>query len=186
MECSVCYCETGRFCKLLCGHTFCNACVKAWYRKSTEPTCPMCRRPMYFRGFQKVQAQWDEDSYDEKTSDVYGQMIDATTEQAFEMAETFPKWRRRIMKDLMDEIKEIESTYNFLKSRESSSDDIEYFLFETEDYFSDRHLDRCLWIDEPIKEFATRYPKRAGGTRGGKRARALEDEWATINFVIVM
>lgn len=146
----------------------------------------MCRRPMYFRGFQKVKDQWDDDAYDEKCSDVYGQAIDAAVEDAFEMSEAFPKWSRRIMKDLKEELEEIESTYNFLRSRDVSNEDIEYVLFETDDYFSDRHLDRSFWLDEPPKEFATRYPKLGGVTRGGKRCRAREDMWATFSFVVVL
>jgi len=141
---------------------------------------------MYFKGFQKVQEQWEEDAYEEKCADAFGAAIDEAFDDAADMAGAFgPKMGRRIMKDLIEDIRDIESTYNFLKSRDVASEDIEYVLTETDDYFSDRHSDKCEWIDEPVKDFATQYPPRKASARGATRCRALEDEWATLNFVIV-
>jgi len=142
---------------------------------------------MYFRGFHKVREQWDDDAWETKCADAYSVAIDEMIEEGFDFAKNFgPKTQKRILKDLITDIKEIESTYNFLKSRDVASEDIEYVLTETDDYFSNRHADKCEWIDEPEKEFATRYPGRIAGIAGGARCRALEDEWATLNFILVV
>jgi hypothetical protein len=141
---------------------------------------------MYFRGFHQVRDQWDEDAWEDRCAEVFSSVIDETLEEGFEFASHFgPKGQKRIMRDLITEIRELERTYNFLKIREIASDDIEYVLTETDDYFSDRHANKCEWIDEPAKDFVTRYPTRKASARGAARCRALEDEWATLNFVIV-
>ena len=189
MECSVCYCETGSFCKLTCGHSFCTGCIKTWYLKGSgmNTSCPMCRRPMYFRGFHKVRDEWDEELWENRCADAYGQAIDEIFEDAVDFASGFrPKMAQRIMFDMISDIKDIERTYNFLKSQEVSSEDIEYVLMETDEYFSDRHADKCFWIDEPVKKFETRYPQFKTNSRGGKRSRALEDEWCTLNFLLIL
>lgn len=187
MECSVCYCE-GSLCKLTCGHSFCSGCIKTWYQKGSglNTSCPMCRRPMYFKGFHKVRDEWDEELWENKCADVYGQAIDELIEDAMEFAsEVGTRLARRILFELAADVKDIERTYNFLKKMDVSSEDIEYFLLETDEYYSDRHVDKCLWFDEPVKKFKTRYPMRKDGVRGGKRCRALEDEWCTLQFIIV-
>ena len=87
------------------------------------------------------------------------------------------------MQQCLDELKDIERTYNFLKSQEVASEDIEYVLFETDDYFSDRHANKCEWLDEPPKETATRYPRlEVGKVAGAKRGRALRDLFEVITI----
>lgn len=145
----------------------------------------MCRRPVYFRGFTKVQEQWDEESWDTRCTEAYGAAIDECLEEGLELAEAFgPKTARRILNITMEELRDIESTYNFMRSRDVSSEDIEYVLMETDESYSDRHMEKCEWIDEPQKAFATRYPVIARSGKGGKRARALADEWETLTFYI--
>jgi hypothetical protein len=145
----------------------------------------MCRRPVYFRGFAKVREEWDDESWDYKCTEAYGAAIDECLEEALEMADHFgPKMGRKILKAAIEDIRDIEKTYNFLRSRDVASEDIEYVLMETDDYFSDRHLDKCVWFDEPTKAFATRYPVIARSSKGGKRARALADEWESLTFYI--
>ena len=64
MECSVCY-ENTSTCKLVCGHSFCMSCIKEWYLKSEEdPTCPMCRQRLYFKGMHKQEQQWENERYE--------------------------------------------------------------------------------------------------------------------------
>jgi len=142
---------------------------------------------MYFKGFHKIRDQWDEDSWEEKCSDIFGQAIDEAFEQSSELAEMFGRRTgRQIMLNLVEDIKELESTLNALKSWSVSSEEIEYIILETDDYYSHRRSNRSKWEDEPVKEFLTRYPMRKDGKKGGKRCRALEDEWATLNIVFVL
>ena len=55
-ECPVCYTNDATR-KLVCHHSFCDSCVKDWYLKN--PTCPICRRVMCFRGMRRVVKQWE-------------------------------------------------------------------------------------------------------------------------------
>jgi hypothetical protein len=60
----------------VCGHGFCRDCVKTWYFKSDEPTCPMCRRAMYFKGMSKVVEVWEQDRLDKKNEDAFNQAFE--------------------------------------------------------------------------------------------------------------
>ena len=185
MECSVCYCETGPFQKLACGHDFCAGCIKTWYLKGTgdNTTCPMCRTPIYFKGFHKVRDQWSAEAHENKCGEVFSAAIDACVVQAFEYAATFPKrWRPVILNEIIEDVKDLERTYRVLMSYGAEPGDIDD-AFCYEDYYSDRHLDKCSYIDEPAKD---RAPKRTAksAARCGKRARARQDSWATYSFFI--
>ena len=70
MECSVCYCYQAT-CKLVCGHSFCKTCVKTWYQKSEEPTCPMCRHPLYFKGLHKLLSIWEDEKTDKRNEEAF-------------------------------------------------------------------------------------------------------------------
>ena len=145
----------------------------------------MCRRPIYFKGFHKVREQWDEDSWEHKCAEVYGQALDEAFEEAQEFGAAFgARVYRRILRDLIDDYKDIERTYNFLKIQNVANEDIEYVLMETDEYFSDRHAKRMHWMDEPRKELATRYPFIGLSSKGGKRCRAQPDEWSTLTFYL--
>jgi hypothetical protein len=188
MECAVCYEDCAQACKLICGHVFCTGCVKDWYKKGngSETGCPMCRRPLYFRGFSKTREEWDEEAWEIRCAEAYSEAIDECIEDALDFASNFgPKMARRILLSVREDLCDIERTYNFLKAENYGSDDIGYVLMETDEYFSDRHLNRVRWVDEPRKEFATKYPGfGTGSARVGSRCRALEDECATFSFVI--
>lgn len=184
MECSVCYSECGPFQKLCCGHDFCTGCIKTWYLKGTGTGCPMCRRPIYFKGFAKVRDQWDEEAWETRCAEVLSQALDATIENSIEMAEHFPEFQDEIMDDVIIDMVEIEKTFRFLKAEGIASEDIEYVLTETSDYYSDRHLERVRWIDEPVKEWISRYAQLGGSARCAKRARARQDAWFTVSFYV--
>jgi len=174
MECSVCYGETGPFQKLCCGHDFCTGCVKTWYLKGSgdNTTCPMCRAPIYFKGFHKVRDQWNEEAHDNKCTEVFGEAIDACITQAFEYAEAFPKrWRPMILRGIIEDVKDLERTYRVLMNYGADPEEIDD-AFYYEDYYS-----------EPPKDLAPRRADR-GGARCGKRARARQDPWATFTLII--
>ena len=79
-ECAVCYSANAN-CKLVCKHAFCKDCIKEWYHKSDDPTCPMCRRAMYFKGMHKVVASWEQDRIDKRNEEVFGQAFDQIFEE---------------------------------------------------------------------------------------------------------
>lgn len=187
MECSICYSETGPFQKLCCGHDFCSGCVKTWYQKGTgdNTTCPMCRTPIYFKGFHKVREQWSEESLENKCAGVFSEAIDDCIDQAREYAEEFPKrWRPMIMREVIEDIKDLERTYRALMNYGADPEEIgDAFYYE--DYYSDRHMNKCSYVDEPIKDLASKYTAGPSGfARRGKRARARQDAWATFTLII--
>ena len=76
MECAVCYCNQAN-CKLVCKHSFCKSCIKEWYLSATEiPSCPMCRKRLYFKGMYKLIKTWEEESFDKKNQEAFGEAID--------------------------------------------------------------------------------------------------------------
>ena len=186
-ECSVCYSEAGPFQQLSCGHEFCNGCIKTWYLKGTGTGCPMCRKPIYFKGFHRVRDQWDEDAWETRCGEVFGEAIDACIADAFEMASLFPRrYRREILGEIAVDLKDIERTFRSLKAEGLVAEDIEYLMLETDMYMSDRHINKCGWIDEPRKELASRYPLigASGPVSSAARNRARADEWCTMNIVV--
>lgn len=183
MECAVCYDECAHACKLVCGHVFCTKCVKEWYHKGTGTGCPMCRRPMYFKGFHKAREAWDEDAYETRCGEVLAEAMDACISEAMEMAEYFaPVFRKSILAETIIDLQEMEKTFRFLKSEGCYADEIDYVLNETDDYYSDRHIDHYRYIDEPRKEAPVRHSTRCGA-RCGRRARARIDQWFIISDV---
>ena len=75
MECPVCYTDNSS-CKLVCGHEFCKSCVKTWYYKCEEPSCPMCRRDMYFKGMNRIVKVWENERAIKKNEDAFSQAFD--------------------------------------------------------------------------------------------------------------
>lgn len=183
MECAVCYEECSRACKLVCGHVFCTGCVKEWYRKGTGAGCPMCRRPMYFKGFHKARDAWDEEAYETRCTEILAETMEARIIDSFEMADYFPrKFRKEILAEALNDLREVEKTFRFLKSEGLWVDDIDYVLNETDDYYSDRHIDHCKYIDEPTREQSAKHAAPAAARRGA-RSRARQDPWCTVSFI---
>ena len=183
MECSVCYGESGPFQKLCCGHDFCSGCIKTWYLKGTGTGCPMCRAPIYFKGFHKVREAWNEDAWDNKCDEVFGAALDECFAEAQEFAESVPsQWRGRIMRDVIIDFLDIEKTYRFLKN-EGADHELMEEVFSWGDYYSDRHMHKYSYLDEPPKEFVPAVQLRGRG-KGFKRSRARQDTWVTMSFYI--
>ena len=153
MECSVCYSDVGPFRTLSCTHAFCADCIKSWYLKGTGTGCPMCRRPIYFKGFHSVRDTWNEDSWDIKCNEVLNVAFDVKIEQAIEISQILhKKFQRAILDHLMDDLKEIEKMFRFLKFDGCSAEEIDYLLNETDCYFSDRHVGKYIWDNDPFNE----------------------------------
>lgn len=80
MECPICY-DDCQQCHLVCGHSLCHSCVKKWWSSSsTQRDCPMCRRPLYFRGMRAKVQEWDDERRDSMKSAVYAKLVDEILE----------------------------------------------------------------------------------------------------------
>lgn len=62
-------------CTLICGHAFCHSCVRQWYESSADPTCPMCRGSLYFRGMRRCVERWDAEAVDKQRADIWDEII---------------------------------------------------------------------------------------------------------------
>lgn len=91
MECAVCYCNQAR-CKLICNHSFCKSCVKDWYYASEEPSCPMCRKRLYFKGMYKVVDQWEKERFDQKNEESFAEAFESLFESDEEDEEDEEEW----------------------------------------------------------------------------------------------
>lgn len=137
MECAVCYSDVAVPTKLVCGHVFCQECVKSWYLKGTGTGCPMCRRPVYFKGFYARKSNWENDSWYNQCQDVYGEAFDALL-----------CYRKVTVRDL----KYLESTFLCLLMEGLLPDEVDYILNDTDMYLSARLHEKVVeWYDDPIK-----------------------------------
>jgi len=142
MECAVCYNDNAR-CTLRCSHVFCHGCVKTWYEKGTGEGCPMCRAPIYFKGFIKRREEWVEVAYSGRQDEIVSEAIGDALEhyEGLLESEEVPKFiKRHIRKDLLCELVDLERTGRFLKSERLDNEELEYLVLEDDCYFSDRHL----------------------------------------------
>ncbi len=136
MECSVCY-ETGPCRKLCCGHEFCSVCIKSWYLKGTGTGCPMCRRPIYFKGFHKVEDQWNMDAWETRCSEAFEQSVEEVMQNLKEMLTQWPpEFHAFFTRNAMKELKKNERMFSCLKESGFEAEEIDYLLNETDFYFT--------------------------------------------------
>ena len=149
MECPVCF-EDCVCTKLVCGHGLCKGCIKKWSLKGCNDGCPMCRRPMYYRGCRAQRKQWAEEKEEEQYTESYGRLIESTFNVLVDdgMEEFF-----------LEDMRDIESTFNVLKrefnvlSREGwDTEEIEYNILDEGLYLSEKRM-KWVYDDEPVKEF---------------------------------
>lgn len=144
----------------------------------------MCRAPIYFKGFHKLRDQWDEDAHETKCEEVFSDALDERFAEAQEFADSFPaKWRTRIFRELLDDFIEIEKTYRFLKN-EGVDHEVMEDVFYWGDYYSDRHMNKYSYLDEPPKESVPAMQSRSRG-KGFKRSRARQDTWVALGLYYI-
>lgn len=87
-ECPICYETTHNNTKLVCDHTFCKNCVKEWLMKSDSDdcTCPMCRKPLYYKGMYKhanqLQEEWHTKQLDALFFEVFDMIFDVFDDES--------------------------------------------------------------------------------------------------------
>lgn len=118
----------------------CRDCISNWYQKGSNRDCPMCRKPIAFRGLSKLKQAWDEKNYEDKYSEVLGDCIDEICLQAFDDG----------MEVLLPVIlKDVSMTFSVLKEMGAYPDEIDYLLMEEGLYMNERAL-KTNWYDEPL------------------------------------
>ena len=80
MECPVCYTNNVNL-TMCCGHSICKDCAKQWYLKaSSDPSCPMCRQPMQWKGLYKNKESWEEERLDLELENVWTKTAESILE----------------------------------------------------------------------------------------------------------
>jgi hypothetical protein len=159
MECSVCYEACGKQKSLRCGHVFCNTCIKEWYLKSEDPACPMCRRPIWFRGL--LSSGWLQERQETKEGNVPNDLFEYYFNHLLEdyevdMEEGYrPVIASRIF---MHYLKRIQTTINAMWDQGYDEENIFDFVDHC-DWVSERQKD--VWFDDPLDKWFTQYPDRS-------------------------
>jgi hypothetical protein len=145
MECPVCF-EECSCTKLVCGHSICRGCIKNWSLKGCNDGCPMCRKPMYFRGCRELKKRWEEENLETKYTATFGSILDNLFLDFFEDEDMMEFYSHVLTWDMI----EIEQTFNALKDLGYDPEDIEYLICE-EGVCSGKKQ-KEVWNDEPVKE----------------------------------
>ena len=165
MECAVCY-ESCRGLKLVCGHAFCHACVKQWCTKGTGTGCPMCRRPVYFKGYWKKAVEWEQEAYENKMDSIVSETINHECEMLQERLKQFrhPFVKEAAASIAMLNIQDAQKTVRVLKEHDVYEDYVEEALYDGM-YFSDRQLNK----KNQYREKPRRLPEPKNRSRGRPR-----------------
>ena len=128
-ECPVCYCSPPT-CNLYCGHSFCKSCVKEWYMKSEEPTCPMCREELYFKGLDKYSKEWEDERTDTFFQSIFEEHIESILEEEIWFGSLI------FISEVQERLKEIREIY---EEYDLSRDEIEDMIWDYDEilYYKD-------------------------------------------------
>jgi hypothetical protein len=97
----------------------------------------MCRRPIYFKGFHKVEEQWSEDAWETRCSEVFEQTVEDEMEYLKEMLTLWPpEFHAFFLRKAMKELKKNERMFSSLKEGGFEAEEIDYLLNETDFYFT--------------------------------------------------
>jgi hypothetical protein len=154
-ECPVCY-EKSASCKLVCGHKFCVSCVKTWYMKSAEASCPMCRKRIHYR--RMPISKWNEEAENAKKEQVFEESFDELIHAMMEplkfhmngndTAPDTPGFIQKIEGDVLSlhrtnmsmvELDCLQKTFRAIKD-DCTHEELDYVLNETDEYYSDRRV----------------------------------------------
>lgn len=141
----MCY-ERTTNCKLVCGHQFCKACVKTWYMKGAESTCPMCRKKVHYR--RMPVKKWKEEAEEEKKQQIFEESFENLVEvlmEPIEISDDIKLYRKDVP---MSELGDLQITFRAIKDF-ADPDELDFILNETSDYYSDRrtHLNNRVYSE---------------------------------------
>jgi len=173
-DCGVCYVNEPR-CKLVCGHAFCYQCVKSWYQKSDEPSCPMCRGSLYFRKMRKHLDKWEAEGIDAHNEECFNNALEEIFDE--EDLEYFGT------DDILFEIEELQKRYqDFVYS---GYDMEEILSASEEDIITSSGLPHILddmFIKNP---FVSKHQSQRRKMRTGKRVMGKRDSSLALELVIL-
>jgi hypothetical protein len=162
-DCGVCYTNEPR-CKLVCGHAFCYQCVKSWYQKSEEPSCPMCRGSLYFRNMRCHLEKWEDERIDNHNEECFNQVF-----ESFFDAEDLEFYGTD---DILWEIEELQKRFHMFADSGYDMEEVldapdEAIITASPFYFYDQVL-----VKDP---FVTKHQTQRRKSRNGKRIMGKRD-----------
>lgn len=156
----MCYADSGAFQKLQCGHSFCPGCIKNWYLKGTGTGCPMCRQPIYFRGFHVVREEWEYESWENKCTDIFNKSFDDIIESTEIFMEKFPKeMKPYFARHAMNELRRIECVFRVSMCEGFDPDEMDYLMNDIEYYISERKQNK--WHGPECDPILEKVPYKA-------------------------
>jgi hypothetical protein len=97
----------------------------------------MCRRPIYFKGFHKVEDQWNEDAWETRCSEALEHSVEDVMQNLREMLVQWPpEFHAFFTRTAMRELKKNERMFSALKEGGFASEEIDYLLNESDMYFT--------------------------------------------------
>ena len=101
----------------------------------------MCRRPIYFRGFHKVEEQWSEDAWETRCSEVFEHSVEDEMQNLTEMLVQWPReFHPFFTRRAMLQLKMNERMFSSLKKGGFDSEEIDCLLNDTDFYFTKIHV----------------------------------------------
>jgi hypothetical protein len=173
-DCSVCYTNEPR-CKLVCGHAFCYQCVKNWYQKSDEPSCPMCRGSLYFRNMRCHIDKWEDERVEAHNQECFNNVLETFfDEEELEFYGT---------EDIMWEIEELQKRYHQFIDSGYDMEDI--LNADEEDIIISGGYPAIL--DDMFNKnlFITKHKTQRRMMRNGKRVMGKRDSSLGLELVIL-
>lgn len=175
-DCGVCYTNEPR-CKLVCGHAFCYQCVKNWYQKSEDPSCPMCRGSLYFRNMRCHVDKWE----DERVAAYNEECFNEALEQIFDEDDL----EYYGTDEILWEIEELQKRYHdFVDSPYDMADVLEAMEEEIQ-AVSGKH-----WVWDDINHnnkniFVTKHRTHFRRMRNGKRVIGKRDGPLGVDYILL-
>jgi len=100
----------------------------------------MCRRPIYFKGFHKVEHKWNEEAWEVRCSEAFEKSVDDTIQN---LCENLVQWSSEFhpffIRHAMNNLRENERMFSTMKEECFDSEEIDYLLNETDIYFAKNH-----------------------------------------------
>ena len=160
MECPICYCSQASR-KLACGHSFCMSCVKEWYVKcasNSEPSCPMCRKNIHFRGINSMIEEWENEHREIMFQHVFEERLD-------QLLEDVDMFTMLFLKHISERFQKIRQ-YDFYLTEE----DIDYLIFNRYEIFTypSEIRDIPTWkilMDNCVSKHAPHANKKSRGSK---------------------
>lgn len=147
----MCYEElNGKVTTNKCGHCFHTRCFYEWYLKAEEPSCPMCRAPVLFKGI--IKSGWKKSVVENSSS------VEEFTDWVFDEM----NHDETLKPHALHVIKEAQVLWHTASELGYDKDEIDYMLW-TFDWISPKHITRNGPKDRPVPDTPSKQSRKNNG-----------------------